>query len=41
MKKTSEAEIQFFKILISASKYEESQNNMNFNSIQNIKNLMK
>ena len=39
LKKRSEMEMNFFKILISASKYEESQNNMNFNIIQNIKNF--
>ena len=39
LKKSSELEIKFFKILIYSFKYEESQNNINYNIIQNLKNL--
>ena len=38
MKKSNEIEIKYFKILIQTYKYEESQNNINYNVIQNLKN---
>ena len=37
IKKTSELEMKFYKILINAYKYEELQNNINYNIIQNLK----
>ena len=36
MKKSSETEMKFFKILTHTFKYEESQNNLNYNVIQNL-----
>ena len=39
LKKSYELEIKFFKLLIHTYKYEESQNNMNYNVIQNLKNF--
>ena len=39
LKKSSEIEIKYFKILINTYKYEEIQNNLNYNVIQNLKNF--
>ena len=39
IKKLSELEMKFYKILISTYQYEESLNNINYNVIQNLKNL--
>ena len=39
LKKSSETEIKFFKILTHTFKCEESQNNLNYNVIQNLKNF--
>ena len=39
LKKSNELEMKFFKILIDSYKYEESQNNLNYNVIQNLKNF--
>jgi len=39
LKKSSETEIKFFKILIHTFKFEERQNNLNYNVIQNLKNF--
>ena len=39
LKKSCELEMKFFKILICAFKFEESQNNLNYNIIQNLKNF--
>ena len=39
LKKSSEIEMKFFKILTHTFKYEESQNNINYNVIQNLKNF--
>ena len=41
LKKSSETEIKFFKILTHTFKCEESQNNLNYNVIQNLKNFEK
>ena len=41
LQKSSELEMKFFKILIYAFQYEESQNNLNYNIIQNLKNFEK
>ena len=38
-KKSSELEMKFIKILLSAYEYEENQKNLNFNIIQNLKNF--
>ena len=37
LKKSNESEMKFFKLLISTYKFEESQNNLNYNIIQNLK----
>ena len=37
LKKANEAEMKFFKLLISTYKYRETQNNINYNVIQNLK----
>ena len=39
LKKSNELEIKFFKLLINTYKYEESQNNINYNVIQNLKDF--
>ena len=39
LKKQNEIEIIFFKLLVNAYKYEENQNNLNYNIIKNIKNF--
>ena len=39
LKKSNELEMKFFKILVNAYEYEESQNNVNYNVIKNIKNF--
>ncbi len=39
LKKSSELEMKYFKILINTYKYEESQKNINYNVIQNLKNF--
>ena len=39
LKRSSEFEIKFFKLLIYTYKYEEKQNNINYNVIQNLKNF--
>ena len=39
LKKLSELEIKFFKLLIYTYKYEENHNNLNYNAIQNLKNF--
>ena len=39
LKKSCELEMKFFKILISTFKFEESQKNLNYNIIQNLKNF--
>ena len=39
MKKKNELEMKFFKLLIDTYKYEENQNNINYNVIQNLKNF--
>ena len=39
LKKSCELEMKFFKILICAFKFEESQKNLNYNIIQNLKNF--
>ena len=39
LKKLNEVEIQYFKILVNAFKYEESLKNINYNVIQNLKNF--
>ncbi len=41
LKKSSELEMKFLKILLLTYKYEENQNNLNFNVIQNLKNFEK
>ena len=41
LKKSSEIEIKYFKILINTYKYEEIQNNLNYNVIENLKNFDK
>ena len=41
IKKSSELEMKFIKILLNTYKYEESLNNLNFNIIQNLKNFEK
>ena len=41
IKKSSEFEMKFYKILINTYKYEEAQNNINYDVIQNIKNFEK
>ena len=41
IKKSSELEMKFYKILINTYKYEEIQNNINYNIIQNLKNFEK
>ena len=39
IKKSSELEMKFYKILVNTYKYEEIQNNINYNIIQNLKNF--
>ena len=39
LKRSNELEIKLYKLLINTYKYEESQNNLNYNVIQNIKNF--
>ena len=39
MKKSNELEMKFFKILLNTYKYEESQINLNYYVIQNLKNF--
>ena len=39
LKKSNELEIKLFKLLINTYKYEENQNNINYNVIQNLKNF--
>ena len=41
LKKSSELEMKFIKILLSAYEYEQNQNNLNYNVIQNLKNFEK
>ena len=41
LKNSSELEMKFIKILLNSYKYEENQNNLNYNVIQNLKNFEK
>ena len=41
LKKSNDLEMKFYKKLINTFKYEESQNNLNYNVIQNLELLMK
>ena len=41
IKKSSELEIKFIKILLLSYKFEEKQKNLNYNVIQNLKNFEK